>query len=108
MSPTIFREKGLRFFFFSREEARLHVHVSSGVEFLDVAPGGFRLRIDGRKHCLLFEHFPWFRDASTAELATIERPTPTHFRWPLLDVDLTLDSIERPERYPLVSGWSAR
>jgi len=29
MSPTIFRERGLRFFFFSREEPRMHVHVSS-------------------------------------------------------------------------------
>jgi len=27
MSPTIFREGGFRFFFFSREESRLHVHV---------------------------------------------------------------------------------
>ncbi len=27
MSPTIFREGGFRFFFFSREEPRLHVHV---------------------------------------------------------------------------------
>jgi len=27
MSPTILREKGYRFFFFSREETRKHVHV---------------------------------------------------------------------------------
>ncbi len=27
MSPTIFRKNGYRFFFFSREEARLHVHI---------------------------------------------------------------------------------
>ena len=27
MSPTIFRESGFRFFFFSREEPRMHVHV---------------------------------------------------------------------------------
>ena len=27
MSPTIFREDGYRFYFFSREERRLHVHV---------------------------------------------------------------------------------
>lgn len=27
MSPTIFRAGGLRFYFFSREEPRLHVHV---------------------------------------------------------------------------------
>ncbi|MCK7546229.1 DUF4160 domain-containing protein [Marinobacter bryozoorum] len=30
MSPTVFREKGYRFFFFSREESRMHVHVVSG------------------------------------------------------------------------------
>ena len=30
MSPTIFREKGYRFFFFSREETRMHVHVYCG------------------------------------------------------------------------------
>ena len=27
MSPTVFRERGYRFFFFSREEPRMHVHV---------------------------------------------------------------------------------
>ncbi len=29
MSPTVFHHKGYRFFFFSREETRMHVHVSS-------------------------------------------------------------------------------
>ena len=27
MSPTIFRERGYRFYFFSREESRMHVHI---------------------------------------------------------------------------------
>ena len=30
MSPTVFRERGYRFFFFSREEERPHIHVYSG------------------------------------------------------------------------------
>lgn len=30
MSLTVFREHGYRFFFFSREEERMHVHVLSG------------------------------------------------------------------------------
>ncbi len=30
MSPTVFRERGYRFFFFSKEEERIHVHVISG------------------------------------------------------------------------------
>jgi hypothetical protein len=30
MSPTVLREAGYRFFFFSREESRMHVHVYCG------------------------------------------------------------------------------
>ena len=30
MSPTVFRDKGYRFFFFSREESRMHIHVICG------------------------------------------------------------------------------
>ena len=29
MSPTVFRAAGFRFYFFSREETRMHIHVSS-------------------------------------------------------------------------------
>jgi len=29
VSPTVFREGPFRFFFFSREETRLHIHVQS-------------------------------------------------------------------------------
>jgi hypothetical protein len=29
MSPTVFKDAGFRFFFFSREEPRMHVHIVS-------------------------------------------------------------------------------
>ncbi|WP_173196778.1 DUF4160 domain-containing protein [Geobacter sp. SVR] len=29
MSPTVFTKSGLRFHFFSREESRMHIHVTS-------------------------------------------------------------------------------
>jgi len=29
VSPTVFREGSFRFFFFSREETRIHIHVQS-------------------------------------------------------------------------------
>lgn len=28
MSPTLYRQSGFRYFFFSREETRMHIHVS--------------------------------------------------------------------------------
>jgi len=30
LSPTVFRESGFKFLFYSREEARLHIHVFCG------------------------------------------------------------------------------
>ena len=75
----------------------------SGVELSNVSQHGLWLLIDGSEHYLPFEAFPWFRDATIGQLSRIERPTKDHLYWPELDVDLSLDSIERPEDYPLVS-----
>ena len=75
----------------------------SGVELSNVSQHGLWLLIDGGEHYLPFEAFPWFRDATIGQLSRIERPTKDHFYWPELDVDLSLDSIERPEDRPLVS-----
>jgi len=89
------------------------------VELTNVSPHGMWLLVDERELFLPFDAFPWFRKASIAQLfpwfrkasiaqlACIERPTPDHLRWPDLDVDLSIDSIDHPERYPLVSGAGA-
>jgi len=76
---------------------------TSGVELTNVSTHGLWLLVDGREHFLAFDLFPWFREGTIRQLGTIERLGPDHLHWPELDVDLTLDSIERPERYPLVS-----
>ena len=73
-----------------------------GVELANVSRHGLRLIVDGRKRYLPFAEFPWFRDATIGQLFLIERPTADHLRWPELDVDLTLESIDRPEDFPLI------
>ena len=79
---------------------------TSGVELQNVSPHGLWILVDGQEHYLPFDQFPWFRDATVAQLAEIKRPQLEHLRWPKFDVDLTLASIKYPERYPLVSGGS--
>lgn len=76
---------------------------TSAVELANVSPHGFWLLVDDREHYLPFDAFPWFRDATIGQLSRVERPTREHLHWPDLDVDLTMDSIERPDAYPLVS-----
>jgi hypothetical protein len=50
-----------------------------------------------------FKEFPWFKDASIGEITRVELPSPYHLYWPDLDVDLAVESLSHPERYPLVS-----
>ena len=76
---------------------------TSEVEVTNISKHGFWMLIDGRELLLLFEDFPWFKQASIEAVLRVERPTLGHLRWPDLDVDLALDSIEHPERYPLTS-----
>ena len=85
-----------------------HGKPTSGVELSNVSAHGMWLIVDERELYLPFDEFPWFRDASVAALADIERPNRRHLFWPRLDVDLSIESIEDPSRYPLVSRSSDR
>ena len=70
-------------------------------EVTNISQHGFWLLLDGRELFLSFEQFPWFKGAPVEAILEVERPHPRHLRWPKIDVDLTVDSIEHPERYPL-------
>ena len=80
---------------------------TSAVEVTNVSPHGFWLFIHDRELFLSFKDFPWFTNASIHEIANVELPSPHHLYWPDLDIDLTVESLEHPERYPLVSQLQA-
>lgn len=75
----------------------------SAVEVTNVSKHGFWLLIGEQEVFLPFEHFPWFRDAPIGKLLNVQLPSSHHLYWPDLDVDLAVDSIFHPERFPLVS-----
>lgn len=77
---------------------------TSVVEVLNISPHGFWLLIGERELFVSFTEFPWFRQASVASILEVELPQPYHLYWPELDIDLSVESIDHPERYPLISG----
>ena len=76
---------------------------TSEAEITYISKNGFWLLLDGRELFLPFEDFPWFKQATIEQILRVERLAPGHLHWPGLDVDLSVDSIEHPERYPLKS-----
>lgn len=76
---------------------------TSVVEVLNVSQHGFWLWV-GAEECFLdFDNFPWFRKASLDQLFDVELSNADHLYWKELDVDLDLDRIKHPEKFPLVA-----
>ncbi len=80
-----------------------HGHGTFPVEVTNVSGHGFWMLIGDRELFLPFEQFPWFRDASIRAITHVQCPSPHHLYWPDLDIDLAVESIEHPDRYPLLS-----
>jgi hypothetical protein len=74
-----------------------------GVEVTNISEHGFWLFIGEKEYFLPFEEFPWFKEATIAEISDVVFLKNEHLFWEKLDIDLTLNIIEHPEKYPLIS-----
>ncbi len=81
---------------------------TSTLEVTNVSQHGFWLFVDDSEYFLPFDQNPWFKDAPISAVFNVERPSPQHFHWPDLDVDLELDAIRYPERFPLIAKYDSR
>ena len=57
--------------------------------------------VDDEELALPYSEFPWFKSATILQILNVLRPTPEHLYWPDIDVDLSVDTIRHPERFPL-------
>jgi hypothetical protein len=76
---------------------------TSAAEVLSISSNGIWVFVDDTEYFLAFTVFPWFRRAPVSQVLNVERPSAGHLYWPDLDVDIAVESIEHPERFPLVS-----
>jgi len=75
----------------------------SGAEVISISRHGIWILVSGRELFLSFEEFPWFQEAAVSAVMRVELPQPHHLYWPVLDVDVHVESIEHPDRFPLKS-----
>ncbi len=76
---------------------------TSAAEVTLISRHGLWVLLGDEELLLPFEQFPWFKKATIEQITNIERPAPDHLYWPSLDVDLLVDSIRRPDQFPLVA-----
>jgi hypothetical protein len=69
----------------------------------NITPFGIWLLVKGQEYFLAYKDYPYFRDQTLRSIQAVQLLHGCHLYWPELDVDLELDNLENPGKYPLKS-----
>jgi len=73
-------------------------------EVTNISSHGLWILSNGKEFFLSYENFPWFKDKTVNDITKVVSFGRGHLYWENLDVDLSLEMIEHPERFPLQSN----
>ena len=86
-----------------RNADRLKSNTSStSVSVLMINAQGIMLSVQGNDYFLSYNRIPWMQDAPIRSVLNVQMSGTRAIEWPDLDVDLEIESLRHPERYPLV------
>lgn len=72
------------------------------VSVLMINAQGIMISVKGNDYFLSYNRIPWMKDASIRNVLNVKLEGRDAISWPDLDVDLEIESLRHPERYPLV------
>ncbi|MBI3534571.1 MAG: DUF2442 domain-containing protein [Deltaproteobacteria bacterium] len=75
---------------------------TSEVEITHISTNGIWVLVSNKEYFLSFQDYPWFKDAKIFEIHSVTLLHDHILHWSHLDVDLDLESLDFPEKYPLV------
>lgn len=75
---------------------------NTSVAVLMINSQGMMLSVQGQDYFVSYNRVPWLRDARVSSALNVQMCGRNAIEWPELDVDLEIDSLRHPERYPLV------
>lgn len=75
---------------------------STLADVLMINDRGIMISVLGQDYFLSYNRVPWMKDATISEVLDVRMSGKNAIEWPKLDVDLEIDSLRHPERYPLL------
>lgn len=76
-------------------------NISVSVE--NITASGIWMFIKGREYFLDYDAYPYFRHQTVEAIKNVKLLHGFHLHWPDLDIDLEIDNLENPGKYPLKS-----
>ena len=70
-------------------------------EITNISQHGFWALLQGREYFLPFKKYPWFKDAKISAITKVNLFHNHHLYWPDLDIDLSVEILSNPDKYPL-------
>jgi hypothetical protein len=74
---------------------------STSVSVENITPFGIWLYVKDKEYFLSYTDYSYFKDQTLNAIQNVQLMHGFHLFWPELDVDLELDNLENPEKYPL-------
>ena len=65
------------------------------------------ISVKGNDYFLSYNRIPWMKDATVKSILNVQMSRREAIEWPDLDVDLEVESLKHPERYPLIMKRNA-
>jgi hypothetical protein len=75
---------------------------TSQIEISNIDQFGLWVLVQDKEYFLPYDDFPWFRNATVDQILQVELLHRNHIHWPALDVDLCVDSLAEPGKFPLI------
>lgn len=75
---------------------------STLADVLMINDRGIMISVQGQDYFLSYNRVPWMKDATINEVLDVRMNGKNAIEWPKLDVDLEVESLRHPERYPLL------
>lgn len=68
---------------------------------------GIMISVLGNDYFLSYNRIPWMKDATVRSILNVKMEGKNAISWPDLDVDLEIESLKHPERFPYVMKRNA-
>lgn len=69
----------------------------------NITPFGIWILVKEKEYLLNYKDFPYFRQQTIKSIQNVRFLHGFHLYWPDLDIDLEIDNLENPSKYPLKS-----
>lgn len=69
----------------------------------NITPFGIWVFVKGKEYFLSYKDYPYFKEQTLSSIQNVQLLHGYHLYWRDLDIDLEVNNLEHPEKYPLKS-----